>query len=210
MEIKGIITIILILFFFTNLVSEVAKGFSDKLKRKPSQWSDYFGSMNWFDANDKCQSIKMRLPTEEELKQAFATKVTELWKIDGRYYWTGHAFPYGFAYGFDIINGITTGDDMADIRHVRCTRLNDPRIPYKNYSEQENSDILEKYNTLTGERKICVNKFLQDYRDKIHWYCAQENIGKNIGLGCFRIANVNGTVHTAVLEKAMAECKDMN
>ncbi len=46
------------------------------------KWSPNFGIMNWHEAKKKCDSVKMRLPTLGELKDAFQGKEMVTWTKD--------------------------------------------------------------------------------------------------------------------------------
>lgn len=46
------------------------------------KWSANFGVMNWHEAKKKCESVKMRLPTISELKDAFLDKEMANWNKD--------------------------------------------------------------------------------------------------------------------------------
>ena len=62
----------IILFSFSVSSQSVAKG----------KWSPNFGIMNWHDAKKKCESVKMRLPTLDELRDAFQANEMITWTKD--------------------------------------------------------------------------------------------------------------------------------
>lgn len=80
----------------------------------------------------------------------------------------------------------------------------DPRIPYKEYTEEKSNEILEKFNSLKNEKQICANKFIKDYQNKVFEHCMKEGYAENIGGGCYHV--VGYAIHTAVLEKALNKC----
>ena len=53
-----------------------------------ARWSAYQGMMDWDAANQKCNSINMRLPTITELQKALNEGYTDQWKKDGESYWS--------------------------------------------------------------------------------------------------------------------------
>jgi hypothetical protein len=96
---------------------------SESTKANSSKFSDYMGAMKWESAREKCASLKMRLPTIDELAKAHAEKVTESWKKDGTFYWTSEQSSDGSAYYFYIHLGtnevLLKGYNLL----VRCIRL---------------------------------------------------------------------------------------
>jgi hypothetical protein len=53
------------------------------------KWSNSLGLYSWYDAKSKCESIGRRLPTLDELKDAFSNKEMEKWNSDkGGVYWS--------------------------------------------------------------------------------------------------------------------------
>ena len=57
-----------------------------------SGWSSNQGSLGWYDAREKCNSLGMRLPTIEELKSANEAKLTKSWSMFGDEYWSSSPF----------------------------------------------------------------------------------------------------------------------
>jgi hypothetical protein len=68
-----LISLTLSLFFLSYpIFSQSSKG----------KWSPNFGIMNWHEAKKKCDSVKMRLPTIGELKDAFLDNEMKTWTKD--------------------------------------------------------------------------------------------------------------------------------
>ena len=84
------------------------------------KWSEYQGEMNWYMAKATCESIGMRLPTIEELKLAYTSKLTESWKKNGYNYWSSTPTGGDRAYGFTIIDGNSYDFDSNIPDSVRC------------------------------------------------------------------------------------------
>ena len=84
------------------------------------QFSEYQGFLTWDDANKKCKSLKMRLPSLDELKKAYESGITKSWLKDGRYYWSSTPSDAESYYGFFVDNGYT--DTNYRNRDVRCRR----------------------------------------------------------------------------------------
>ena len=87
-----------------------------------AKFSDYQGRMTWDDANKKCKSIKMRLPTIDELKEAYTLKITNSWlEYNSVDYWssTPSAESYYLLYRGD---GRTLNYNRDDPNSVRCRR----------------------------------------------------------------------------------------
>ncbi len=100
-----------------NQTEEEAKQAVDSGK-----WSEYQGYLNWEDAKAKCASIKMRLPTIEELRKAYVDKVTESWKKDSSVYWSSTPVGDDRAYGLDIFYGDSYDFGRTFVSLVRCLR----------------------------------------------------------------------------------------
>jgi hypothetical protein len=88
------------------------------------EWSEYQGKLSWKGAIIKCESIGMRLPTIQELKVAYNTKLPKAWEEKGDYYWTAHEYSRTFedAYCFNIISGEHSISYRHVYKHVRCVR----------------------------------------------------------------------------------------
>ena len=78
------------------------------------EWSDYLGRMNWNDANTKCKSLGMRLPTIVELRELTAKKESEISWIK-RQTWSSTSF--GDYYYF-LNAGRPTLDDRTFIEPI--------------------------------------------------------------------------------------------
>ncbi len=84
--------------------------------------------------------------------------------------------------------------------------LENPRIPHGEFTEDENSQILEKVNALKGTNEECLNTFISDYQRSLYDYCEATNGGENIGGGCAHVAYA-WSVTSSVLEQALNSCK---
>lgn len=109
-----IIICLIFLFFSSSLFSA----------EKKLEWSEYQGKLSWKSADTKCESLGMRLPTIQELRNAYISRLTKSWDEKGDYYWT-----YGFysrsyedAYCFNINYGEHSLSYMNVYKHVRCVR----------------------------------------------------------------------------------------
>lgn len=89
-------------------------------KYQQNKWSDYVGDMNWTDANEKCESIGMRLPSIDELKEAYGSEITESWKKKSIGYWSSTPCDAERYYSLDVYNGYIYGNRDHD--GVRCHR----------------------------------------------------------------------------------------
>ena len=89
-----------------------------------SKWiySEYQGNLNWDDANKKCISSGMRLPTITELKEAYESKITESWQKDGYIYWSSTPYDAESYYLLNVYNGITLYYNRNIYDYVRCRR----------------------------------------------------------------------------------------
>jgi hypothetical protein len=56
-------------------------------------WGPYMGVMEWGQANAKCRSMGMRLPTFDELRTVYLSGLTESWQKDGYEYWSSSPPP---------------------------------------------------------------------------------------------------------------------
>ena len=93
-----------------------------KIEFYSAKFSDYQGNMNWDSANKKCKSIKMRLPTIDELKEAYTLNITGSWQKDGYIYWSSTPYYAERYYVFFVGNGNTRDDYRDDSDGVRCRR----------------------------------------------------------------------------------------
>ena len=118
--------------FTKKEVSEVKKGgggndgkpvkTETKSNKGDGKWSAYQGVMNWEDAKKKCANLRMRLPTIEELKEAYKSKVTDSWKTDGITYWSSTPVGVDRAYHFHVDSGGSYDPPRDGIFYVRCLR----------------------------------------------------------------------------------------
>ncbi len=109
----------LLLFCLTDLILYA--------KQKSSQWSNYQGFMNWYNAKKKCVSIEMRLPSRSEIKIAYKSTLTGSWQKDWEEseisgYWILEESSKGYAYNFFVDNGVVFDVDKGESAHVRCIR----------------------------------------------------------------------------------------
>lgn len=97
-------------------------------KPTPPNWSEYMGRMGWEEAKNKCASLKMTLPTMNELVDIFNAEVGKSWLKDGAFYWSSQeATPEGkFARAHDVnmLNGKVGAFSIKSdsINHVRCVK----------------------------------------------------------------------------------------
>ncbi len=112
------LTLIILILFYAQLASILLS------EEKPKEWSEYQGKLSWKGADIKCESIGMRLPTIQELKAAYNTKLTKTWEEKGDSYWTYFEHSRGFddAYCFNIIYGEYSLSYKSVYKHVRCVR----------------------------------------------------------------------------------------
>ena len=89
-----------------------------------SKWiySEYQGNLNWYDANKKCSSSGMRLPTIAELKEAYESEITISWKKDSNLYWSSTPYDAERYYTFDVFDGYTDYGARGVNGIVRCRR----------------------------------------------------------------------------------------
>lgn len=73
-----------------NLQAEGQRNSSKQMKTSLGNWSEFLGETNdWYAAQKKCSSMKMRLPTIKELKSAFEEGIIKpgIYRT-GAYYWS--------------------------------------------------------------------------------------------------------------------------
>jgi hypothetical protein len=87
--------------------SEIQKAREDLGAKK---FSEYQGQLTWNDANKKCKSLKMRLPTITELKEAYESGITKSWQKDGSNYWSSTPYVAERYYGLNVYRGRTDDD----------------------------------------------------------------------------------------------------
>ncbi|HMV79160.1 MAG TPA: hypothetical protein PL048_05570 [Leptospiraceae bacterium] len=86
-------------------------------------WSEDQGRMNWEDAKKKCESIGMRLPTTDELKEAYAAGITKSWKkisTDNYDIWSSDPGRDDTAIALDNDTGEALPNDREGKNPVRC------------------------------------------------------------------------------------------
>ncbi|WP_299599700.1 hypothetical protein [uncultured Microbulbifer sp.] len=82
--------------------------------------------------------------------------------------------------------------------------VEDPRIPFGDYSDQKNVEIQERVNNLAGSKKKCFDKYLDDYQVRVYRFCEASDLGSSAVGGCEHIAGM--AWHTAVIEVALESC----
>lgn len=104
-----------------------------KIKIDPklqSNWSEFQMSMNWDDARERCERLKMRLPTRDELTIVAKSKLWQEWKQERNFWiyychWTSEEYEHSVngAYCVDMNSGGygRTSKDNYKI-FVRCIR----------------------------------------------------------------------------------------
>ena len=85
-------------------------------------YSEFQGSLTWDDANKKCKSLKMRLPTIDELRKAYESGITKSWQKDGNRYWSSTPYDAERYYTLDVYSGDTSYDRRNYTDGVRCRR----------------------------------------------------------------------------------------
>ena len=105
------------------------------LSQTKNKWSQSLGLLSWNEAKIKCESLKMRLPTLLEMKDAFREGEFEKWDNDeGGVYWTST----------DAINQ-NDGTHMPEMASTYTKDGNEAR-EIKNYIESNsNSTLIHKY-----------------------------------------------------------------
>jgi|JI9StandDraft_1071089.scaffolds.fasta_scaffold367834_2 hypothetical protein len=88
-------------------------------------WSSYQGIMNYSKAENKCKSLKMRLPTLAELKLAHDEGITSEWKENANGYFSSDKFDNnlfpGLHFVFDLnMNDYYHNGTTNSLYHVRC------------------------------------------------------------------------------------------
>ena len=86
------------------------------------RWSPYMGDMNWDSANAKCRSIGMRLPTIDELKDAYSAGITKSWQKYGYDYLSSTPYDAESYYVLNVNNGNTYHNNRYTYNYVRCRR----------------------------------------------------------------------------------------
>ena len=99
--------------------SEIQKAREDLGAKK---FSEYQGQLTWNDANKKCKSLKMRLPTIDELKKAYEAGITNSWQTDGSLYWSSTPYDAESYYVLNVDYGRTGYDTRRYSDGVRCRR----------------------------------------------------------------------------------------
>jgi hypothetical protein len=89
-------------------------------------FSVYQGEMSWDEANKKCNSIGSRLPTIDELKDAYNAGITKSWNKYGGDYWSSTPYytPYCAEcfYKLEGVYGGTVYQYRNRRYYVRCRR----------------------------------------------------------------------------------------
>jgi hypothetical protein len=85
-------------------------------------WSKFLGSMNYNEAVTNCAELGMRLPTLEELKTGYTTKITESWKVNGFDYWSSTPKGDNYSFSFHVEDGSSDVVKNTDKNYVRCIR----------------------------------------------------------------------------------------
>ena len=100
----------------------VAKGEKIPLEFYLNLFSSYQGEMNWGQASKKCIAIGLRLPTIDELKDAYNEGITKSWQKDGLHYWSSTPYDAESYYGLNVDYGNTGNYRRYNDDYVRCRR----------------------------------------------------------------------------------------
>ena len=100
---------------------------------------------------------------------------------------------------------------MADEEHARCREamknslVSDSRyVPPAEVSAPVPNDDLSKFNALTGKKRTCANKLVENHRAAVFAACKHHRCGENIGGGCAHGAGYS--VNSSVFKKALEKC----
>lgn len=111
--------------FCANVTEESVKKDLERLELEEpaSFFSEYQGYMSWDEANLKCKSLNMRLPTIYELK-VYHERVTNSWLVNGQGYWSSNSYDseryyYFYVYDRDIYS---KNENRREYENVRCHR----------------------------------------------------------------------------------------
>ncbi len=86
------------------------------------KWSDYQWSTDWNDAQEICSKLGMRLPTKDELSEAYETGISKKWKENTGYYWSGTETSYLNAYRVSMLSLDSQEINKRSNNLVRCIR----------------------------------------------------------------------------------------
>lgn len=109
--------------FSLNEIMEISPENTKSIQKETIlNWSEYQGEMFWNDALSKCASIGMRLPTIEELKMLYGSKLIRNWQKVGSNYWSSTLSNNKTPNYFDVSNGNSSDIvwRVAEPKHVRC------------------------------------------------------------------------------------------
>lgn len=95
---------------------------NEKILEKTFSWSAYSGKMNWDEAVKKCKSLKMDLPTKDEILSAIESKETENWAKDGDPYWTKEAKSPETAKTVSVGLRLSDDESIKTVHSARCIR----------------------------------------------------------------------------------------
>jgi len=116
---KLILVVVLLSLFYISFGNYVYS------KYQEYKWgeSEYFGEMEWTDANEKCKSLGMRLPTIDELRAAYKLRITKSWEDVADSYWSSTPSDTEFYHYLLVIRSGVTNAGPPDISlDVRCLR----------------------------------------------------------------------------------------
>uniref|UniRef100_UPI0037502B21 hypothetical protein n=1 Tax=Undibacterium sp. TaxID=1914977 RepID=UPI0037502B21 len=84
--------------------------------------------------------------------------------------------------------------------------IDDPRIEFENGSAEEQQQIHQLFDALTGKSKVCADNFIKNYQDLVLKHCEQAGYAEDIGGGCYHI--LRGSLHLGVLKQALKVCEE--
>lgn len=121
---NAFIGLFLIVFFFF-LTRFILSELWQKEEKQSSQagWSSNQGPLGWYEAREKCKSLKMKLPTLEELKKAKKEKLTKSWLNFGEAYWSSSPFGTNGHYYLNVKTSEEFFGIPSDEFYTRCFRL---------------------------------------------------------------------------------------
>ncbi|HMV42616.1 MAG TPA: hypothetical protein PK079_08780 [Leptospiraceae bacterium] len=96
--------------------------FSETDNQNDSEWGIYKGKMNWDKAMEEANKLGMRLPTREELLDAYQKGKLKSWLDNGYLFWTSDEFSSFYAYGLYVSSGHSYYYNKTNEWHARFVK----------------------------------------------------------------------------------------
>ena len=126
-ELVGCLGVILVVGFIITSIDScfescLGRSFIYEKGARDKDWSEFLGKYNWQDADAKCKSMDMRIPTMVELREAQKREITKKWKTNGTNYWSSDTSENNRYFLLNVNNGNFSDIYEYPVYNLRCIK----------------------------------------------------------------------------------------